>query len=105
MPQLIVTTREGESHTLEVAARITVMEAIRNAGIDELLALCGGLCSCGTCHVYADPDFAPLLPELSEDEDGLLEGSDHRSDRSRLSCQLRLNDALSGLRVVIAPED
>ena len=40
-----------------------------------------------------------------EDEDELLEGSGHRSERSRLSCQIRMDDSLSGLRVTVAPED
>ncbi len=105
MPQLIVTTREGEARTLEADAGLSAMEAIRDAGIDELLALCGGACSCATCHVHVDPAFADLLPAMSEDENELLDSSSHRDARSRLSCQIRLNDALSGLRVTIAEED
>jgi 2Fe-2S ferredoxin len=64
------------------------MEAIRAAGIDELLAMCGGCCSCATCHVYVDPGFMALLPEISGDENALLDSSTHRHDNSRLSCQL-----------------
>lgn len=81
------------------------MEAIRDAGIDELLALCGGCCSCATCHVHVDPAFADRLPPMSEDESDLLDSSDHRRETSRLSCQVPLTDALAGLRVTIAPED
>jgi 2Fe-2S ferredoxin len=81
------------------------MEAIRNAGIDELLALCGGVCSCATCHVHVDPEFAGALPPLSDDEDALLDGCDHRNEHSRLSCQIRMNEQLAGLRVTIAEED
>jgi 2Fe-2S ferredoxin len=80
------------------------MEAIRDHGVDELLALCGGCCSCATCHVYVDRDFVAALPPMSSDEDDLLDSSDVRDDRSRLSCQIVLNDALDGLRVTIAPE-
>ena len=105
MPKLIVTTREGESRSVESSANLSVMEAIRNAGFDELLALCGGVCSCATCHVYVDPEFASQLPPLSADEDELLDSSTHRTEQSRLSCQVRLTEALSGLRVTIAPED
>ena len=78
---------------------------IRDSGFDELLALCGGCCSCATCHVYVDPAFADSLPAMSEDENDLLDSSDHRNDTSRLSCQVVLTDALDGLRVTIAPED
>ena len=105
MPKLIVTTREGESRSVESNPNLSVMEAIRNAGFDELLALCGGVCSCATCHVYVDPEFAAALPALSADEDELLDSSTHRTEQSRLSCQIRLTDALSGLKVTIAPED
>lgn len=81
------------------------MEIIRDAGIDELLALCGGCCSCATCHIYVDGEAADALPEITGDESDLLDGSDHRSDASRLSCQLIYSDAMAGLRVRIAPED
>lgn len=81
------------------------MEALRDNGLDELLALCGGCASCTTCHVYVDPDSAGDLPPLSEDENDLLDSSDHRTDRSRLSCQIPLTGALDGIRVVIALED
>jgi 2Fe-2S ferredoxin len=81
------------------------MEALRNAGIDEILALCGGVCSCATCHVHVDPAFAGLLPPMSEDEDMLLDGTSTRNECSRLSCQIRLHEGLSGLRIAIPDED
>ena len=105
MPQLIVTTREGETRTLEGGVGLSIMEVIRDAGVDELLALCGGVCSCATCHVHVDPEFAAALPAMSEDESDLLDSSSHRDATSRLSCQVRMTDAPSGLRVKIAPED
>ena len=105
MPKLIVTTREGETSEIEVENGLTVMEAVRDNGFDELLALCGGCCSCATCHVHVDPEFAGKLPEMSEDEDDLLESSDHRSATSRLSCQIPFGAELDGLKVTIAPED
>jgi 2Fe-2S ferredoxin len=69
-----------------------------------LLALCGGCCSCATCHVFVD-DAAGQLPAMSEDENDLLDSSDHRAANSRLSCQLQVKPAMAGMRVVIAPED
>lgn len=54
MPKLIVVNRAGEERTVEAAAGLTVMEALRDNGFDELLALCGGCCSCATCHVHVD---------------------------------------------------
>lgn len=105
MPRLIVTTRSGETREVEADAGLTVMEAIRDNGFDELLALCGGCCSCATCHVHVDPEFAGLLPAMTADEDDLLDSSDDRDETSRLSCQIPFTAELDGLRVRIAEED
>jgi len=105
MPALFVRTREGEVMHLTGEAGLSLMEIIRNAGIDDILALCGGCCSCATCHVQVDEEFASRLPAMSENESDLLNTSGHRIATSRLSCQLILDDALDGLRVTIAPED
>lgn len=105
MPKLVVVNRAGEETSVEVADGLTVMEAIRDNGFDELLALCGGCCSCATCHVHVDPAFVGMLPGMSEDEDDLLESSDHREANSRLGCQIPFTADLDGLKVTIAPED
>lgn len=105
MPRLNVTTRAGETSEIDVGDGLTVMEAIRDNGFDELLALCGGCCSCATCHVHVDPAFLDKLSPMSADEDDLLESSDHREANSRLSCQIPFTGALDGLKVTIAPED
>ena len=104
MPTLLVTTREGTQETLDGDAGLSVMEIIRDNGLDELLALCGGCCSCATCHVYVDPAFAGIVPAMSDDENDLLDGSSHRTAHSRLSCQIPFAAALDGLSVTIAPE-
>ncbi|HZF45848.1 MAG TPA: 2Fe-2S iron-sulfur cluster-binding protein, partial [Sphingomonadaceae bacterium] len=72
MPKLIVVNRAGEETSVEVGQGLTVMEAIRDNGFDELLALCGGCCSCATCHVHVDPAFKDVLPTMTADEDDLL---------------------------------
>ena len=105
MPKLTVVTREGETREIDGDTGLSVMEVIRDAGIDELLALCGGCCSCATCHVHVDPAFQDRLPPMSEDEDDLLSISDDRDETSRLSCQVPFSDDLDGLRVTIAKED
>lgn len=105
MVEVRVTTRDGVESVVEGEEGLSLMEVIRDAGYDELLALCGGCCSCATCHVHVDPEFLDALPPISDDEDDLLDSSDHRNDRSRLSCQIPITAALAGLRVQIAPED
>ncbi|HEX8363815.1 MAG TPA: 2Fe-2S iron-sulfur cluster-binding protein [Allosphingosinicella sp.] len=105
MPQLIVVTRNGTEHVVEARAGWSLMENIRDNGFDELLALCGGCCSCATCHVHVDPEWLARLKPIKGEEDELLDTSDHRAANSRLSCQILFGPELDGLRVRIAPED
>lgn len=105
MPKLIVVTRNGEARAVDSEVGLSVMEVIRENGFDELLALCGGCCSCATCHIYVDPAFAERLPRIESDENDLLDSSNNRRAESRLSCQLVFSENLDGLRVAIAPED
>jgi len=105
MPKINVIDRSGNSKEVEAEAGLTLMEIIGDDGFDELLALCGGCCSCATCHVHVDPSFADKLPEMTEDESDLLDSSDHRNETSRLSCQIEMTDALDGVTVTIAQED
>ncbi len=105
MPKLLVTTREGLKTVIEGAAGLSVMEVIRDSGSDEILALCGGSCSCATCHVFVDPGFVDLLAPMGAIEDEMLEFSEHRQSASRLSCQIPFSDALDGLKITIAPDE
>jgi len=105
MAKLTIIDRAGVEITIDAANGLSVMEIIRNNGGDELLALCGGCCSCATCHVYVEDNFAGKLPDVSEAENDLLDSSEYRSVQSRLSCQLAFSEELDGLKVRIAPED
>jgi len=105
MPKLYVTDRAGDETEIEGIVGHSVMEIVRDNGFDDLLALCGGCCSCATCHIFVDPAFIDLLPAMSEDEHELLDSSDYRTPTSRLSCQIRFDHVLDGLKVRIAPED
>jgi len=105
MPKLTIITRDGAEKSVEAKAGWSVMENIRDNGIDELLALCGGCCSCATCHVHVDEEWVDRLKPRSPDEDDLLDTSDHKTGASRLSCQILMTAELDGLRVTIAPED
>lgn len=105
MPQITVVDQSGQAKTLEATEGRTLMEVIRDNGFDELLALCGGCCSCATCHVHLDPAYIDKVPAISDDESDLLDSSDHRNAYSRLSCQVPVTAALEGLTVTIAQED
>jgi len=105
MVSLIVVDRSGQEHILPADGGRTMMEVIRDSGIGEILALCGGCLSCATCHVHIDSNDASRLPAMSSDEDALLSSSEHRTACSRLSCQLPVEESLDGMRVIIAQED
>ncbi len=105
MITITVEDRDGASRNIQGQCGHSLMETLRDAGFDELLALCGGCCSCATCHVHIDPEFAERLSPMSEDENDLLDSSDHRGETSRLSCQIILTEGLAGMHVRIAAED
>ena len=103
MPVLKVTTLEGETKDIEVADGSILMETLRDTGLVE--GTCGGVASCGTCHVYfADTAKAG---ERTEDESWMLEGLEgfvEIREGSRLSCQIKAGEAHDGLAIEIAPE-
>ncbi|MBV8686621.1 MAG: 2Fe-2S iron-sulfur cluster binding domain-containing protein [Alphaproteobacteria bacterium] len=105
MAKLIIVSRDGSETTITGKEGWSVMENIRGAGFDELLALCGGSCSCATCHVHVDAEWLEALPPMGADEDDLLDTCDHRAANSRLSCQIEYGPQFDGLRVTIAQED
>jgi len=79
MPDILVRNRDGGDIGIDAPLGVSLMQAIRDLGIDELLALCGGVCSCATCHIYVDNSVTNALPPMSQDESDLLEGSSHRN--------------------------
>ena len=105
MPTVHVTTRDGALRQVEATSGRSLMANLRDGGIDEILALCGGNASCATCHVHVDRSWLDRLPPMGPDEDDLLDSSDARQDNSRLSCQIPVTDELDGLEVTVAPED
>lgn len=105
MAKVTVISRNGEGREVEAENGLSLMEVIRDNGFDELLALCGGCCSCATCHIHVDAAFADKVDPMSEDENDLLDSSAHRDATSRLSCQIHFKAALDGLKVTIAQED
>lgn len=105
MPKLTVTDRECSETVIDGKEGFSVMELIRNAGVEDSFALCGGSCSCATCHVYLEEGAFALYPAMSPQENELLDSSDHRQATSRLSCQLPFEQAVGDLRVTIAPLD
>lgn len=105
MPTINVTRRDGSQSRVSGDAGISIMEILRNAGIDDIVSICGGVCACATCHIFVESGRFGRFAPMSEDENDLLDNSDHRTAESRLSCQLVMTDDLDGLSITIAPED
>jgi 2Fe-2S ferredoxin len=105
MAKLLVTDREGEVHELEGMLGVKLMETLREYDYG-VTAICGGLCSCATCHIFIDPEWMPRLPAPQGDEKELLvELQYYEPERSRLSCQVDFTEALDGLRLTVAPDE
>jgi ferredoxin, 2Fe-2S len=105
MPRLFVTTRGGEQRVVDAKEGLSVMEAIRDSGVDEILALCGGARSCATCHVFIDEGDMSRLSPAAPEELEMLDFSEHKQSGSRLACQIPLSNDLDGLKVTIAPDE
>jgi ferredoxin, 2Fe-2S len=104
MALLKVVDRDGVEHEVEAKTGLKVMETLRELDYG-VAAICGGMCSCATCHVYVDPSWVDRLPAPQSDERELLGELSHHTDQSRLSCQIEFTPALAGLRVTIAPDE
>ena len=101
MTKLQVIDRDGVSHEVEAKPGLKVMEVLRELDYG-VAAICGGMCSCATCHVYVDPDWIDRLPQPLANESEMLDcTASERLSNSRLSCQIKLSAMLDGLRVRI----
>lgn len=104
MALMRVTDREGNEHQVEGKTGLKVMEILRELN-DGVAAICGGMCSCATCHIYVDPAWQAHLPAPMSDEREMLNGLSQCRKSSRLSCQIEFTPELDGLRVTIAPDE
>ena len=105
MAEMIVTDRDGVEHRIEGRVGVSLMETLREVEWGTA-AICGGMCSCATCHVYVDDAWRDRLPAPQPDERELLqELVGYDPAKSRLSCQVQFEDALDGLRIEIAEDE
>lgn len=76
------------------------MEGARDNAISGIEADCGVACSCSTCHAYVGPDWVEKLPQADDMEVAMLDFAFQPDpERSRLTCQIRVTEALEGLMV------
>ena len=101
MPRITFIEPSGLRRVINAPVGITLMEAAVQNGVQGILALCGGACACGTCHVYVDATRLPSLAPREEMEEGMLECAWELRDNSRLSCQIHVTADLEGLEVTV----
>lgn len=102
---ITIVLRDGSTRMAEARAGASVLDICRDADIAEIEAVCGGNCSCATCHVYVRAADGGVFSERSDDEEDLLSFSPHCTEESRLACQVIVPDTSTEFTVVIAPED
>lgn len=105
MAVINVTNRAGKTQAITGKVGNTLMEILRDADMD-IEAICGGCCSCATCHVFIDDAWADKVPARTADETELVEQTNsYKPANSRLSCQVKFTDALDGIVVTVAPAE
>ena len=98
-----VKDREGQIHKLDAEIGSSIMEIIRDAGL-EIEAACGGCCACATCHVYVTNDKIDKLISMDDDEESMLDQAFEVEKNSRLGCQIQYSEELDGIELTLAPE-
>jgi 2Fe-2S ferredoxin len=101
MPKVRFNQPDGSTVEVDAASGASLMEAAVDHDVSGIVAECGGACSCATCHVYVDPAWGDKLIPPDPLEDGMLDCVIERRPTSRLSCQIKVTDALEGLVVDI----
>jgi len=103
MIRLSAIDRDGDEHQVLGRRGDSLMQALRGAGLD-IPAICGGSCTCATCHVYVAPEWCSSLARATEEERELLSYEAQQvTECSRLSCQIPLSEGLDGLRLTLGP--
>ena len=96
MAQIKVTDRDGVEHDIDGNTSFTLMENLRDLDYG-VAAVCGGMCACATCHVYVDEAWLDKTGKASAMEEDMLDFAFDVREESRLSCQIKVADALDGL--------
>ena len=103
MAKITYIEHDGTEHVVDVKNGLSVMEGAVKNNIPGIDADCGGACACATCHVYVQGDWLDKTGDRSAMEESMLDFAEAVEENSRLSCQIKVSDALDGL-VVKMPE-
>ena len=99
MPKITYIDASGQSRTVEAQVGATVMETALRNSIPGIEAECGGACACATCHVYVAEEWTEKTGKASQMEEDMLDFAFEVRPTSRLSCQIKITDAMEGLTV------
>lgn len=103
MAKITYIEANGTEHVVEVESGLSIMRGAVEKGIPGIVAECGGNCACGTCRVYVDKSWWPQVGDASDIEEATMEIREDPAPGKRLSCQIKVTDALDGL-IVRMPE-
>jgi len=101
MPKITYIENSKNSHTIEVANGLSVMEGAVQNNIPGIDADCGGSMACATCHVYVKEEWFDKVPKKEDGEEDMLDIAYEPNKFSRLSCQMIVTDELDGLTVTM----
>lgn len=104
--KITIVDREGKAHLVDAPTdmNMNLMEVVRSYELapEGTIGICGGMAMCASCQCYVN-NHQDQLPEMSFEEEDMLDQAFFVEDNSRLGCQIPINEALEGLRVELAP--
>jgi 2Fe-2S ferredoxin len=103
MPKITYIEHDGTVHTVAAEVGSTVMETALKNDISSIVAECGGGCTCATCLVHVDDAWSAIVGKPTQDEEYMLDSAFEVKPTSRLSCQIKITEAMDGLIVRTPP--
>lgn len=103
MAKIVFIEHNGTQHVVEAEAGKSIMQVAVDNLVPGIVGDCGGCCTCATCHGYVEKSWCERLPAASDDEKMMIDGALHVEANSRLTCQLKVSEALDGI-VIRLPE-
>lgn len=104
MATINIINRSGDASSIKGEVGLSLMENLRDNDY-EVEAICGGQCSCATCHIYIDDGWMEKTGTRGDEENELLEELECVQPNSRLCCQVELTEDLDGVKLTIAPDE
>ena len=99
MPKITFIEHDGTVHTVDGEIGATVMETALRNDVSSIVAECGGSCTCATCLVHVEEAWSPIVGPPSAEEEYQMDAAFEVKPTSRLSCQIKVTEALDGLIV------